>query len=173
MLSEFLYYLMILWNIISLISIFVVLFLILFPLSLHNIGVFLVLKKEIFLYFPAHYNCLLCTMQLDGYCPGCGGGAGNQGCAIARCSMERGHYQYCFECNSYPCDKYNGITEYDSFITHRNQLSDMKKAELKGLVSYHAELEEKAVFYKYLLKNYNDGRRKTFFFLFSILHVRA
>lgn len=110
-------------------------------------------------------NCSLCTMQLDGYCPGCGGGAGNQGCAMARCSMERGHYQYCFECGAYPCDKYNGITEYDSFITHRKQLSDMKKAALKGLPFYHAELEEKAIVLKYLLKNYNDGRRKTFFCL--------
>ena len=26
-------------------------------------------------------NCALCSMQLGGYCPGCGGGAGNQSCA--------------------------------------------------------------------------------------------
>ena len=33
-------------------------------------------------------NCALCSMHLGGYCPGCGGGAGNQSCAIARCSLE-------------------------------------------------------------------------------------
>lgn len=34
-------------------------------------------------------NCGLCPMHIDGYCPGCGGGAGNQSCRIARCSLEQ------------------------------------------------------------------------------------
>ena len=110
-------------------------------------------------------NCALCTMKLDGYCPGCGGGAGNQGCSIARCSMEHGDPQYCFECSDYPCGRYIGITKYDSFMTHRNQLSDMEKVKTIGLTSYHAELREKANALNFLLENYNDGRRKTFFCL--------
>lgn len=110
-------------------------------------------------------NCALCTMKLDGYCPGCGGGAGNQGCSIARCSIEHGNHQYCFECSDYPCGKYIGITKYDSFITHHNQLSDIEKAKSIGLASYHEELREKANALKFLLENYNDGRRKTFFCL--------
>ena len=36
-------------------------------------------------------NCGLCPMHIDGYCPGCGGGAGNQSCRIARCSLEHDH----------------------------------------------------------------------------------
>lgn len=110
-------------------------------------------------------NCALCTMKLDGYCPGCGGGFGNQGCPIARCSMEHGGYNYCAECDKYPCLKYDGITEYDSFITHRNQLSDMKIANSIGLNVYRKMLEQKAVILKHLLDNFNDGRRKTFFCL--------
>ena len=35
-------------------------------------------------------NCCLCSMYLGGYCPGCGGGAGNQSCAFARCSLQHG-----------------------------------------------------------------------------------
>lgn len=104
-------------------------------------------------------------MKLDGYCPGCGGGAGNQGCVIARCSLEHGDYNYCFECSEYPCTKYDNITEFDSFITHRNQLNDMEKAKSIGILAYHAELTEKANILRYLLENYNDGRRKTFFSL--------
>lgn len=110
-------------------------------------------------------NCDLCTMKMDGYCPSCGGGAGNQSCAIARCSLEHGAYNYCFECSEFPCNKYNGITEFDSFITHRNQLTDMEKAKNIGISDYHAELEEKATILRYLLSHYNDGRRKTFFSL--------
>lgn len=40
--------------------------------------------------------------------------------------------------NKFPCEKYEGINLFDSFITHHNQL-------------------------KYLLENCNDGRRKSFF----------
>ena len=51
-------------------------------------------------------NCGLCTMYIGRYCPGCGGGEGNQGCRIARCGMERGNTDYCFRCAEYPCGKY-------------------------------------------------------------------
>ena len=39
-------------------------------------------------------NCGLCPMHIDGYCPGCGGGAGNQSCRIARCSLEPVSYTH-------------------------------------------------------------------------------
>ncbi len=107
-------------------------------------------------------NCALCAMKLDGYCPGCGGGAGNQGCSIARCSLQH-DIEYCFECPSYPCEKYDGITEFDSFITHRNQLIDMEKAQTIGLEQYRRELTEKSAILQYLLKNFNDGRQKSLF----------
>ena len=47
-------------------------------------------------------NCALCPMQVGGYCPGCGGGEGNQSCAIARCSLNHGGIQFCFPCTDYP-----------------------------------------------------------------------
>ena len=108
-------------------------------------------------------NCGLCSMHLDNYCPGCGGGAGNQPCAIARCSQQRGGIEYCYSCVEYPCEKYHGIDEFDSFITHRNQLKDFEKVKKIGIGSYQSELAEKTGILKYLLANYNDGRRKSFF----------
>jgi vacuolar-type H+-ATPase subunit I/STV1 len=102
-------------------------------------------------------------MKLDNYCPGCGGGAGNQGCSIARCSLQHGGMEYCYLCNEYPCEKYKGIDEFDSFITHRNQLKDMRKIHEIGIEQYNSELIEKAAILKHLLANYNDGRRKSFF----------
>ncbi|HBV68529.1 MAG TPA: hypothetical protein DEF04_10310 [Clostridiales bacterium] len=108
-------------------------------------------------------NCGLCPMHLGNYCPGCGGGDGNQGCPIARCSLEHNKVEYCFQCDEFPCDKYDGIDEYDSFITHRNQKSDLRKAAEVGIDSYNTEQLKKIEILKYLLKNYNDGRRKTFY----------
>ena len=108
-------------------------------------------------------NCGLCSMYLDKYCPGCGGGSGNQPCAIARCSQQRGGIEYCYLCDDYPCEKYDGIDAFDSFITHRNQLNDLKKARKMGIDAYQSELAEKMLILKHLLENYNDGRRKSFF----------
>ncbi|MDD3778440.1 MAG: DUF3795 domain-containing protein [Synergistaceae bacterium] len=110
-------------------------------------------------------NCALCTMRIDEHCPGCGGGDGNQGCSIARCSTEHGGFEYCSECESYPCPKYNDIMQFDSFITHRNQILDMAKMIRLGSDAYQLELEQKSQILKYLLANFNDGRKKTFFSL--------
>lgn len=108
-------------------------------------------------------NCGLCPMHLDNYCPGCGGGPGNQPCAIARCSRLHGGIEYCYMCDEYPCGKYEGADVYDSFITHRHQLKDNEKLKRIGTDAYKAELEEKVEILKHLLGNYNDGRRKSFF----------
>lgn len=66
-------------------------------------------------------------------------------------------------CESFPCDKYDHVTEFDSFITHQNMIQDSVKARQIGKEAYKAEQEEKAEILKVLLDNYNDGRRKTFY----------
>lgn len=108
-------------------------------------------------------NCVLCSMRLGGYCPGCGGGAGNQSCALAKCSMEHGGIQFCWGCPEYPCPRYNGFDEGDSFVPHRNRTGDIAGARELGLEAYLSQLEEKRAILDTFLKGYNDGRRKTLF----------
>lgn len=109
-------------------------------------------------------NCGLCTMGLGGYCPGCGGGAGNQGCAIARCSLTHGGVEYCWQCGEFPCGRYEN-RQYDSFITYQNRLADMEKARRIGVEAYGAEQREKCEILRKLLERYNDGRKKSLFAL--------
>lgn len=106
-------------------------------------------------------NCGLCTMRLGGHCGGCGNG--NQSCKIARCSLERGKVEYCFQCKEFPCEKYKNIDMYDSFITHRNRMADMERAGRIGIEEYSREQAEKAELLNYLLSSCNDGRRKSFY----------
>ena len=108
-------------------------------------------------------NCALCSMHLGGYCPGCGGGVGNQSCAIAKCSLEHGGVPFCWECPEYPCSRYEGFDDGDSFVPHRNRQQDIAQAREVGLEAYLAQLEEKQAILEKLLAHYNDGRRKTFF----------
>ncbi|MDD3411569.1 MAG: DUF3795 domain-containing protein [Eubacteriales bacterium] len=109
-------------------------------------------------------NCALCAMKLGGYCPGCGGGDGNQGCSIASCAMRRNLSSYCCDCEQYPCSKYDDVNQYDSFITHRNQRLDMERAQ-RDMEAYHEQLEQKALILQALLRDFNDGRRKSYFCL--------
>ncbi|MBT9779769.1 DUF3795 domain-containing protein [Clostridium sp. MCC353] len=108
-------------------------------------------------------NCGLCPMKLNKYCPGCGGGEGNQTCAIARCSLAHQGVSYCFQCPEYPCVRYEGIDEFDSFITHKNRRKDFQRFQNIGPDSYQAEQKEKMEMLERLLTEYNDGRRKGFF----------
>lgn len=100
-------------------------------------------------------------MLLGNYCGGCGNG--NQSCKIAKCSLEHGKMEYCYECRQYPCEKYEQIEEYDSFITHRRQKADLEKARSMGIEQYNLEQQEKVKILSCLLSDYNDGRRKNFF----------
>lgn len=110
-------------------------------------------------------NCLLCPMQLGGYCPGCGGGEGNQSCAIARCAIERGVGEFCGRCGRFPCERFEKAQEYDSFLPHSRMIQDLERAEELGLEIYITQLEERRSILDRLLAGYNDGRRKSFYSL--------
>ena len=122
-------------------------------------------------------NCALCSMRLGGYCPGCGGGAGSQSCKIAKCSLEHGAVQFCWECPEYPCTHYEGFDDGDSFVPHRNRVQDIARVQTMGLGTYLTQLEEKRAILDALLAGYNDGRRKTLFhtavYLLPLEELRA
>ena len=121
-------------------------------------------KREYPLFSLCGLNCGLCPIHhMDNGCPGCGGGEGHQSCAIIKCSMRHGKVEYCWQCDEYPCERYDHIMDYDSFMSHKNMFSDFEKARRIGLDAYRAELEEKDAVLQTLLKGFNDGRRKTFF----------
>ena len=120
-------------------------------------------KRENLLFSLCGLNCGLCPMNLNQYCPGCGGGEGNQSCSIAKYSLQHGNVEYCFQCENYPCEKYDNIDEFDSFITHQHQRQDMEKFRGLRIELYSAEQQRKKVVLNHLLNTYNDGRKKTLF----------
>lgn len=108
-------------------------------------------------------NCGLCPMYVGKYCPGCGGGAGNQPCRIIRCSLQHGAVEYCFLCSEYPCPICEDARQYDSFIIHCNMGKDFEKAAAMGVDAYLEQLKERMHLLDCLLAGYNDGRRKNLF----------
>lgn len=120
-------------------------------------------KRTNLLFSLCGLNCGLCPMNLNKYCPGCGGGEGNQSCSLARCSLQHGKVEYCFQCENYPCPKYEHIDEFDSFITHQHQKLDIQKFIEQGAEAYSFVQQNKRILLNHLLNSYNDGRKKTLF----------
>ena len=113
-------------------------------------------------------NCGLCPRyHTNGVskCPGCGEKTfleKHPTCGVLSCCRRRS-IEYCFECEEYPCKKYDGSITRDSFITCRNMFKDFEKIKTHGLAAYQNELNQKIEVLCDLLENYNDGRRKSFF----------
>ena len=120
-------------------------------------------KRTNLLFSLCGLNCGLCPMNLNKYCPGCCGGEGNQSCSLARCSLQHGKVEYCFQCENYPCPKYEHIDEFDSFITHQHQKLDIQKFIEQGAEAYSFVQQNKRILLNHLLNSYNDGRKKTLF----------
>lgn len=79
------------------------------------------------------------------------------------CSKKHGDIQFCCHCADYPCDRYKTPSTKDSFITYRNVLRDFQRIQRDGLTQVQAELDEKIAFLEFLLNNFDDGRRKSFY----------
>lgn len=108
-------------------------------------------------------NCSLCPMYIGSYCPGCGGGEGNQSCKIAKCSLENGNVEYCCQCSKYPCDKYEHIDEVDSFITHKNQKNNLYLILKIGEEAYNSEQEKKQKILEFFFQTATTDAAKIFF----------
>lgn len=125
-------------------------------------------QRDYPLFSACGLNCGLCPRyQMDGAskCPGCSGEGfltKHPKCGVLSCAQRKG-LEYCFQCDEYPCKKYEGADASDSFITHKNQLRDNEKAKRIGMEAYRSELDEKISVLEKLLVNYDDGRRKSFF----------
>ncbi len=111
-------------------------------------------------------NCGLCPMQIRGECSGCfNGSTCYLSCPLAPCSVKHGNVQYCYQCEEYPCRRYDGIDRYDSLISHRNQKKDLAKAKQIGIEAYLREQQAKKEILTRLLEGYDDGRRDVFYCL--------
>ena len=133
---------------------------------------------EYALFSACGLNCGLCPRfytEGTSKCPGCAGEGFSDkhpSCGVLSCCRGR-NIGYCFLCDEYPCKKYDGVGLFDSFITHKNQLRDMEKAKHRGIKVYKADLDRKVKILEGLLKNHDDGRRKSFYCLaLNLLDLR-
>lgn len=114
-------------------------------------------------------NCGLCPhyhTEGKSKCYGCGSNKSSifaLSCGTNKCASMN-ECNYCYECHNYPCSRYKNALN-DSFVTHQNIYRNFQEIERIGLDKYQEILDEKISILKYLLKEMNDGRRKSFYCL--------
>lgn len=90
-------------------------------------------------------------------------GEGNQSCPRARCARERNIGDFCYLCEQYPCELYEGMGDYDSFVPTRRRSADLDRVRELGPETYVRKLEEKRAILELLVGEWNDGRKKSFY----------
>jgi hypothetical protein len=126
-------------------------------------------RREYPLFSLCGLNCGLCPRyQSKGKsrCPGCGGKDfcfKHPACSVIACNKRHDNVEYCFQCKSYPCEKYKNPSKVDSFVSYVNVKHDFEKCSSLGIDEYKRELNKKVNILELLLEKYNNGRLKNFY----------
>ncbi len=120
-------------------------------------------------------DCGLCpTFYTKGSskCPGCCGpnfASKHPSCSIITCCVKNNNFETCAECAEFPCSKLKNWDKYDSFICHRVSLTNLNFIKEKGLELFLTQQKKRIELLEYMLKNYNEGKSKSFFCIATAL----
>jgi hypothetical protein len=96
-------------------------------------------------------------------CPGCKILSLTISCKIFNCCVKKNGFVTCAECADFPCEKYEGFFDWDSFVTHKVCGPNIKRIKKVGLRKWLQEQGQKRAILENLLANYNEGRSRSFY----------
>lgn len=114
-------------------------------------------------------SCGLCTRYYtEGKtrCEGCGSAYSYAavGCSIYRCCIKEKNLETCAECTDFPCQRFEGaIVDYDSFITHRKILPNLRYIKEHGIEDFLREQTKRKKLLEQMLGKFNDGRSRSYY----------
>ena len=120
-------------------------------------------------------DCGLCPRyHTDGKskCPGCGGidfFEKHPSCSIFTCCVKNKQLETCADCMDFPCGKMRNWDSADSFVTHKNSLVNLHSIIESGLPALIKQQSARIKLLGRIIKNYDDGRSKSFFCLAAAL----
>ncbi len=120
-------------------------------------------------------DCGLCPVYYTkgpSRCPGCCGPDFHNkhpSCSIITCCVKKHNYETCVECTEFPCSKIDKWDKYDSFISHRVSLYNLRLIKEKGLEQFLNQQRKRIELLDSMLENFNDGRSKSFYCIATAL----
>ncbi len=120
-------------------------------------------------------DCGLCPMYYTkgpSRCPGCCGPDfhnSHPSCSIITCCVKKHKFETCAECTEFPCSKIDKWDKYDSFISHRVSLKNLRLIKEMGIEEFFIQQQKGIELLEYMLENFNEGRSKSFYCIATAL----
>ena len=115
-------------------------------------------------------DCGLCSRfytKGNSVCPGCGGlnfKDKHPSCGVLTCCVIKNGFETCADCKDFPCSRFKTDSAVsDSFVTHKKMFSNIETIKIEGIEYFIKKQTIRVDILSDLLKNYDDGRAKSFF----------
>jgi len=105
-------------------------------------------------------------------CVGCCGDEfsnSHPSCSIVTCCVKKKNLETCADCEDFPCSKLKDWDTVDSFVSHRNSISNLKDIKNQGIEDFIQQQKTRMGILKIMLNNFNDGRSKSFYCIATTL----
>jgi len=106
-------------------------------------------------------------------CPGCGGlnfKEKHPSCGFLTCCVIKKGLEVCSDCADFPCIRFESEKNgYDSFVTHKKIFSNLDFIKNNGIDKFIVQQKIRIDILKDFLKDFDDGRSKSFFCISSTL----
>jgi len=96
-------------------------------------------------------------------CPGCKILSLTISCKRYNCCVKAKGFVTCAECDDFPCEKYEGFFDWDSFVTHKVCRPNIRRIKKVGLRKWLQEQANRRAILENLLANYNEGRSRNLY----------
>jgi hypothetical protein len=90
-------------------------------------------------------------------------------CSIITCCVKKNGFETCAACPQFPCERIRQWDMADSFVTHKKSLENLRQIKDRGIVEFVKQQQERIIILNKLLKEYDDGKSKSFFCLATAL----
>lgn len=124
-------------------------------------------------------DCGLCPRYYtvgSSRCPGCCGPDffnKHPSCSYITCCVKKKKFEVCAQCDEFPCSKFESWLvdggEYDSFLTHKKAHPNLGFIIKHGIEKFIEQQRKRIRVLEIMLKNFNDGRSKSFYCLATTL----
>jgi hypothetical protein len=105
-------------------------------------------------------------------CPGCAGEGffeKHPTCSVLTCCFIKNELETCGNCEEFICKRIMNCDSSDSFVTHQKCISNLKSIKSHGLSGFIRQQSKRLQLLIELLKEYDDGRSKSFYCLSTAL----
>ncbi len=114
-------------------------------------------------------DCGLCPRyhtKTASRCPGCAPegflGVGGQWCKMTRCAVRDRGYETCAECIEFPCYRFEGWDQGDSFVSHLKSISNLHLIRERGIEEFAAQQRTRMRLLQEMLAEFDEGRSKSY-----------